>query len=108
MRNEQQKAGTLVVASVYDAKVGTYFQPFFARTRAEALRSFKDTVNQQGHVFNKHPQDFTLFILAVFDEETGGFLNCQAPESMGTGHEYLERPEEDERQMSLVGQGGTA
>lgn len=107
MESNSAKTGTLVVASVYDAKVGVYFQPFFARTRAEALRSFSDTVNQQGHIFNKHPEDFTLFVLAVWDENTGGFVNTKAPESLGSGHEYLAR-EDEQQQLSLVGDGGTS
>jgi len=85
------KSTSLVVASVFDSAVGYYFQPFFARSRAEALRSFKDACNQEGHNFNKHSGDFSLFILATWDEENGKFEQLDAPASMGTALEHIDR-----------------
>lgn len=91
----------LVVATVYDTKAETYFQPFFARTRAEALRSFKQAANQEGHTFNNFPGDFHLFIVAEWDEDTGGFTNLDAPASLGSALEHIEQDLPDD-QMSLV------
>ena len=99
--NSSQKAGELIVAGIYDSKVGAYFQPFFARSRAEAIRSFSDTVNKDGHIFNNHPGDFTLFVLATWSEDNGKFTSPPAPESLGSGHEYLQ-PSVPEPQLDLV------
>lgn len=95
------KVSKLVVCSVYDTKAETYFQPFFARTRAEALRSFKRTANESGHLFNKHPTDFYLFILAEWDEETARFELLDAPASLGSALEYIDQ-DTDDAQMKLV------
>ena len=106
-QHEQTKAGQLVCASVFDAKVGVYFQPFFARSTAEALRSFGDTVNQEGHIFNKHPADFTLFLLARWNEENGLFVPTSTPISLAVGIELIQSAE-DERQIDLVSSAGSA
>lgn len=91
----------LVVASVYDTKAETYFQPFFARTRAEALRSFKQAANQSGHTFNNFPADFYLFILAEWDEETAKFEPLDAPASLGSALEHIDQQVDDD-QLKLV------
>lgn len=98
---EARKAGKLVVASVFDTKVGVYFQPFFARSRAEAIRSFSDAVSQSDHVFGKHPEDFTLFCLAEWDEESGQFETLPAPSCLGTALELV-AVEQREGQLSLA------
>lgn len=95
------KASKLVVCSVFDSKVGVYFQPFFARSRAEAIRSFTDATDNDGHVFSRHPEDFTLFVLAEWDEETGGFASLAAPASLGTALEHKSR-KKDPPQLDLV------
>ena len=87
--NNSPKAGSLICASVYDNAVGVYFQPFFARSRAEAIRSFRDAATQEGHPFNKHPADFTLFCLATWDEESGSFEPLAAPANLGNALEHI-------------------
>ncbi len=57
--------------TVYDSKVDAYLRPFFLQTPAEAIRSFKDTVNDQQSTISKHPEDYTLFEIGTFDESTG-------------------------------------
>lgn len=89
------KAGNLVVCAVFDSAVGVYFQPFFARSRGEALRSFVDISNKPGHTFNSHPGDFSLFVLAEWSEENGRFDNKPAPENLGTALEHISREPED-------------
>lgn len=92
----------MIVASVFDSAVGVYFQPFFARSRREALRSFVDAATQSGHTFNKHPGDFSLFVLAEWNEESGRFENKAAPECLGTALEHIARePDKDQPSLPL-------
>lgn len=95
------KAGNLVVAAVFDSAVGVYFQPFFARSRADALRSFTDAASQEGHQFNRHAGDYSLFILAEWSEENGHFENLTAPDNLGTALEHISRLP-DGPQLDLV------
>ena len=104
---QQNEPGTLVAAAIYDSKVGVYFQPFFARSTAEAIRSFSDTVNQEGHIFNKHPGDFTLFVLAKWNEDSGRFDPTPTPISLGVGIEFITK-DGPENQLDLVESARTA
>ena len=50
--------------TVRDVKSEAFMQPFFARSKGEAMRSFSDEVNNptQG-LIGKHPSDFVLFMI---------------------------------------------
>jgi len=71
---------SLMVFSVYDSKVGAYANPFYVRTRGEAVRSFSDACGDDNMPFKKHPADYILFFLGTFDESTGRLLGVEAPD----------------------------
>lgn len=64
------------VCAVYDSAINSYGQPFFVSAVGAALRSFVDEVNRKAgdNQLNQHPEDFVLFYLADFDDETGEFV----------------------------------
>lgn len=95
----KKKDYRLVVASVFDSATKVYFQPFYARSRAEAIRSFAECANQEGHPFCKHPGDFTLFIIAEWDEDTGKFENLVAPDCLGTALEHKVQVKSDNLEL---------
>lgn len=74
----------LVACSVRDSKTEAYMTPMFFQSRAQAVRSFQDAVNEKGSDFNKHSEDFVLFVVGEFNPETGTLVGC-APESLGVG-----------------------
>lgn len=82
------------VFAVYDSKVKAYMQPFFMQTEGQAIRSWVDAVNDQSTQFYKHPEDFTLFLISEYDEESGKFKNCGTPEAKGLALELI-RPKEE-------------
>lgn len=59
------------IYAVYDSKSESYTPPFFQHTEPMALRTFADCCNDPGHTFGKHPGDYTLFDLGVYDDATG-------------------------------------
>lgn len=67
------------VCAVFDSAVNTYGQPFFVPAVGAAVRSFIDEVNRKAadNQLNQHPDDFTLFHVADYEDETGVFV---APE----------------------------
>ena len=83
--------------TVYDSKVEAYMNPFFLRTRGEAVRAWNDVVNDPSSAFNKHPEDYTLFEVAEYDEVTGVFENHKTPISLGVAVQfhkgYADKPE---------------
>ena len=58
------------IFAVFDAKADAYLAPFQASTFGIAERLFSDMVNQQGHQFNRHPADYTLYVIGRFDTHT--------------------------------------
>ncbi|AXH74896.1 MAG: nonstructural protein [Microviridae sp.] len=63
----------LGVFTVRDEKVGLFLPPFYARNKGEAIRSFADAARNKDHNFAKYPEDFTLYELGTFDDETSTF-----------------------------------
>lgn len=64
----------LVVFSVLDKAVGAFLQPFFSRSKGEAIRSFTDAAGRPDEPFMKHPDDFVLYFIGEFDDSSGLFL----------------------------------
>lgn len=59
--------------SVYDSKAQAYGLPFHAPNDAVALRIFGEAVNDPSTQLNKYPEDFVLFHLGRFDDQTAQF-----------------------------------
>jgi len=71
------------VFSIFDSKVGAYQLPFFRRAKGEAIRDISDSVNSPESGLGRHPEDFTLFELGVYDDSTGVFEQYPAHVSLG-------------------------
>lgn len=61
------------IYTIHDAKAEFHFQPFYARTNADAMRTFTQTVNDNNpqNLIAQSPSDFTLFYIGEFDEQSG-------------------------------------
>lgn len=79
----------LLAFAVYDSKAEAYLRPFFAETKGLALRSFVDAVNDPQSGMNKHADDYTLFEVGSFEQETGIF-SPMTPVSMGNAVTFKE------------------
>lgn len=76
----------MMIFSVFDVKVEAYMAPFYARTEAEAKRSFLDAVSKEGHEFQKHREDYSLWKVGYWHEESGG-LESVTPMQLCTAME---------------------
>lgn len=83
----------LKVFSVYDQKVEAFMQPFFCITIAQAIRMFTDSCNEPTSMFNKHPEDYALFELGVFDDGGGQLISNATAKHLVTALEVVERPD---------------
>lgn len=61
----------LEMYAVYDSAAGYYGQPFFCRSKSEAVRLFSDAVGDDKSPYHKHPGDFSLFFVGLWDDNTG-------------------------------------
>ncbi len=73
----------LLAFSVFDSKAEVFSKPFFEGTKGSAIRAFSDAVNEEGHTFHKHAEDYTLFHVGAYDDSMGVFVEHSAPSSLG-------------------------
>lgn len=69
------------IVAMYDSASQMFGRPFFVQAVGMAIRSFGDEVKRedaQNDLF-KHPEDFTLYHLATFDDSMGSFDVPAAP-----------------------------
>lgn len=74
--------------SIHDTKAGAYLPPFNLPTTEMAIRTFTDTINDENHPFNKHPEDYTLFQISEFDDENGTITPLQTKKPIGNGLDF--------------------
>lgn len=75
--------------TVHDSKASAYLQPFFAPSRGVAIRMFTDACNDPEHQFFRHPEDFTLFSIGVFYQETGQWEAIVPAVPLGKALDYV-------------------
>ena len=65
----------LFVVCVKDRAAEVFNRPFFVPHRNVAIRDFTDEVNRAAadNQLNKHPDDFDLYLLGDFNDNTGEF-----------------------------------
>lgn len=65
----------MCVVAVRDSAVGAFNRPFYAPAIGVAVRSFSDEVNRKAadNIMSAHPEDFELWHLSDFEEESGRF-----------------------------------
>jgi len=56
---------------VYDNKALVYGVPFFAPSDGSAVRSFGDLANDADTTVGRHPGDFSLFCVGLYDDQNG-------------------------------------
>jgi len=57
--------------AVWDDKAKAYLHPFCYPVVAQAVRAFAQSVNDRASLLCTHAEDFTLFVVADFDDSTG-------------------------------------
>lgn len=78
----------LNIYSIFDSASGLYSRPFFTQSDAEAIRSFSDIAQDADHPIGKHPEDYTLFRIGTFDDNSA-LINNEANESLCTALERI-------------------
>lgn len=67
------------LVAIKDAKIGCFARPVPVVNEATAVRAFTDAVNDRSTEYFKHPEDYTIWALATFDDQTGLFKNYDVP-----------------------------
>lgn len=88
--------------SVYDSKVSAFMNPFLARTSAEAIRSFADAVGNPQQGFCKHPEDYTLFEIGSWDDQTAAMEMLPTPHSLGLAVQFVQPDPQQPMKLEAV------
>ncbi|UDN67674.1 nonstructural protein [robinz microvirus RP_92] len=64
---------------VLDKAVSAFMTPFFCRSDAESVRSFRDACSNPEHQFNRHLPDYVLYRTGSFDDSNGQMNALDSP-----------------------------
>ncbi len=78
----------LNIYAIFDTASGLYLRPLFAQSDGQALRSFSDVVADADHEIGRHPEDYSISRLGIFDDNTGRLTN-EDNECLLTGFESV-------------------
>jgi len=67
------------IFAVYDIKSKFFRFKFEKRTTGEAIRVFTEGANEKESEIGKYPQDFALYRIAEYDDQSGTYLNISPP-----------------------------
>lgn len=79
----------LKVLSIRDRAADLFGQPMFFGTIGTGIRAFGDEVKRphENNNLNKHPEDFDLYHIADFNDETGEFSTMR-PVQVAIGKDF--------------------
>jgi len=66
--------------SVRDSKAEVFGSPFYKRTHGEAEREFTTLANDPQSTVNKFPEDFDLYYVGSYDNDSGKILALDSPQ----------------------------
>lgn len=75
------------IYAVYDNKAKAWLDPFVSINNAVAQRHFANGANQEGTQLNKNPEDYTLYHVGTWNDDTG---ECEKvdKENLGMAADY--------------------
>lgn len=84
---EELEIMDLGMYSVRDAKAEAFHTPFFSPNHATAIRSFEAATKEEGHEFNAHAEDYSLWHVGGFNSEDG-ILIAVPPVAIGQARDF--------------------
>lgn len=77
-----------IVYCVRDIAVNAYDRPFCVTHEGQALRGFRDAINDPKSNLGVHPEDYELYQLGTFDDGAGLF-EVGVPKQVSSGKAVL-------------------
>ena len=73
------------VVAVFDRGISSYGRPFAVPHVGQAVREFTDLCQDRENPIGKHPQDYQLYELGIYDDSSGRFDNLNEPRLLISG-----------------------
>lgn len=82
---------TFYVVAIKDVKAEVFLVPAFVGSTYSAIRSFGDQINHAAddNILYKHPEDFALYQLGVFEDDTGIVTPYSTPLLLANGSDSV-------------------
>ena len=84
-----------VICSIFDKATHAYMRPFQAQAVGQAIRMFEDLVRDPQTEVGKHREDYTLFHIGYFHDNSGQ-LEPIEPVPLRRGQEVKDQKTTDE------------
>jgi hypothetical protein len=91
VNGQQQETNYKRLYSVRDSKAECYLQVFTAKTAGEALRGFTREANNRQSIIGEHPEDFALFELGYWCEDTGTLMPHEQNRNLGLAADFVQK-----------------
>ena len=82
------------ICAIRDSAIEAYMRPFTAQTPGQAHRLFVDEVRREGSEIGAHPEDYAIYHLADFDDNTGMITPIDPPKCIQRAIEVIQNSEE--------------
>lgn len=80
----------LKLIAIRDRQLDAYMQPFAMQSLGQAIRGFRDEINNPQSELYKHPEDYDLYHLADFNQEDGIIKVLDRPTQIAIGSNLRE------------------
>lgn len=77
-----------LICSIYDEKSELFTNPILQITKGEALRNFITEVESGKSMLSSHPQDFKIYELGTFDDQSAKFIIYDIPRLLDSAINY--------------------
>jgi len=86
----------MCIVSIRDRAADAYGRPAFVATEGVAIRQFSDEINRssEDNQMYVHPDDFDLFYLGTYDDNTGAMDLLASPKQICLGKQVKIRASE--------------
>lgn len=78
---------TLQAFCIRDIKMDMFQRPFFMPNRASAIRAFGDAIRNKDTPMAAHPEDYELFHVGQFEEQTAQYESF-VPSQISLGGDF--------------------
>lgn len=92
----------LKMYAIRDSKAVIYNPAPYFNARGEATRWFTQILDQGEHIMSKFPEDFDLFELGTFDQDTCRMELEPAPIHVGKAIDFKTKPSQAVTQQDLL------
>ena len=93
----------LNIYAIFDNAAKAYMSPFFMHNHGLATRAFSDQVNaQQENQISLHPEQFALFHIGEYNDETGHIEPLATPDPLGRGNQFKSQNENIDKLEELL------